>query len=967
MAYGFSVFSALASLFSSAALVAGPFASQSGGRGLTMTAGRVLQQVYNLQRAAVRLPRNLSVTEDLTCYRDGGASNERSTCIGNASSSRALAEMLDADLGAGYGAKPVLTSDTRVSCKGPLVPSFYKSAPPDVNASNAAYGASAEAEVLLINNLLLFLLVLSIVVVLHLAYIAWMRCAHSEPARKRPTVALSSSRIRPTLEPLSSEDKPQVAPKPPVQRAADALSGSEHMMRRSAADEELPVEPSSFSYSEASLNPWRLDRTIGDRVGNMEPGDWLAIDGSHRAEAQQALTEVEPQPQEPAPLVPHRLSLDPWRLDRTVMEIVPRDPSASLVPSPPSSPPPPPRQTSTRVEDVRMRPIDSAANLFFVREEPAVTTATAPRASNPFRHNRTVYGGDPMLKRESAPTDDPEEQGPWRHNRTVWDGDPLKLFPMEGEPTLTRAKKANAERGRSVGEAPREGSVAVGGKAGPSQAGREESSTPEASESTPLDDSEEAPLVLTPRRLSAASFSGISRRLISAGASDSTRPRRFISYPTLLIWPNLEVLVLMLFAPLLAGQSASALAIAHVSGYCTFASCSLPLIVLGVIAFWLLRTARVLWRFSGSVAAMQGYHDAHAVTSAAETSDPIFWLINEVRARMRLPLIDRFTGGVDVGDWPEPSTTQRILKRPFSFWGHHFTYEPLDGERALHTLWVGDSNGERPWYVLSTVTFNVSMQITHSVSALQAGHASGMHAWFLQGVASALLPLLAACWMLVLQPTRDRLLGAHDVLVYLLNALSAFFAFAAYHLESVDALSALSVSDALMECSIWLLTVFVVYDAFAVTAINIIRRDGGSCRSVSIAIASIPLGLLRLVNLALRSAFGVQLPCLPQAAPPAMSHGKASSSKQRNEADDLWAPHTPPKGGSLKKATSEGKKPTPKSPGGLPVGSKGRITMRPAKPLNVERADSHHWKPGRPSRRSSHDIYSASTLSRSEV
>ena len=54
----------------------------------------------------------------------------------------------------------------------------------------------------------------------------------------------------------------------------------------------------------------------------------------------------------------------------------------------------------------------------------------------------------------------------------------------------------------------------------------------------------------------------------------------------------------------------------------------------------------------------------------------------------------------------------------------------------------------------------------------------------------------------VARPTCDRLLCVQDVVVYVLNGLSAFYAFAAYHVVSYDEVASLTTSDALMEASV---------------------------------------------------------------------------------------------------------------------------------------------------------------------
>lgn len=319
-----------------------------------------------------------------------------------------------------------------------------------------------------------------------------------------------------------------------------------------------------------------------------------------------------------------------------------------------------------------------------------------------------------------------------------------------------------------------------------------------------------------------------------------------IPYATALIWPNVEVFVLVLFAPLLAGKSVDALAHAYVSACCTMMSCWLPVVVLICIAYALLRTSHVIWRFSGTVAG-QLFDESLPPKSASQTPDPIFRALNRVRAAFGLALIDRFTGRYRVAPVNEPAiaSSVRILSRPFGYWGHDFHMEPTAGAHALYTLWIGDGRGPRPGYILTTLVLNILLQMVLSISALEAAFA---YTWLVQGLLVVFLLALGALSMLCLAPTCDRLLSLQASLIYVLNALSAIYAFSAYHVETVDETSALATSDALTQASIWTMVVFALYDAFAIAFINRIHLEGFTCTALCRATISVPLDAVRLLN-----------------------------------------------------------------------------------------------------------------------
>lgn len=301
--------------------------------------------------------------------------------------------------------------------------------------------------------------------------------------------------------------------------------------------------------------------------------------------------------------------------------------------------------------------------------------------------------------------------------------------------------------------------------------------------------------------------------------------------------------MLVLFAPLLAGKSTHALATSYATGCCTAAACWLPWLVLACIAYIILRAARVLLRFRRSASA-HACAATRTPESAAETPDPLFRSINRGRAALGLPLIDRFADGflVQPADTAESMITSRILRQPFGFWGHDLEREPIEGARALYLVWLGDARGPAPWYVLSTLILNVELQIVLSMSPFEAIF---KHAWMVQGVLVLAMIAQAMMWLVLFQPTSDRLLGVLDMLSYTLHAIASFFAFAAYHIDGVDTLGALAASDGLMAASVWILAGFAAYDAFAVSVLNRIHREGLTPLVICKAVGSIALSFVR--------------------------------------------------------------------------------------------------------------------------
>jgi len=326
---------------------------------------------------------------------------------------------------------------------------------------------------------------------------------------------------------------------------------------------------------------------------------------------------------------------------------------------------------------------------------------------------------------------------------------------------------------------------------------------------------------------------------------EEPRSRPFVPYATALIWPNVEVFVLVMFAPVLAGKAASALAHAYVTGCCTLMSCWLPIVVLVVITYFLLRSARIIRRFSGE-AAKRAFAHSTEPASFAVTPDPIFRLINRLRQKLGLELIDRFAGDYTIQPphLAEPQRTGRIIRRLFAQGGHDYGREPLHGADALYFIWIGDGRGHQPWYVYSTLVINVALQITLQISSLEALFPAF---WFWQGVIVMALLASAIVWTICVRPMCDRLLIVQEVLMYTCNLIAAFCAFAAYHIDAFEEKGALVRSQFFTDLSLWILVLFMLYDAFMVSIINRIHVEGSGYEPTCASLASIPLNIVRAV------------------------------------------------------------------------------------------------------------------------
>ena len=323
--------------------------------------------------------------------------------------------------------------------------------------------------------------------------------------------------------------------------------------------------------------------------------------------------------------------------------------------------------------------------------------------------------------------------------------------------------------------------------------------------------------------------------------------------------PHPQVFVLILFAPLLAGKSTHTLALAYVTRCCVGWSCWLPIIVLAVITYATLRSARVLWRFSG-FAASRSYKYAPPPATADETADPLFRLINKVRESLGLALIDRFTGDFAIApNWEDDvATSLRILRKPCGYWGHHYRRSPLDGAHALYFVWIGSARGQRPTYVLTTVVINLLVQILLNLSPLQAAF---QRTWLVQRVAVTTTLALAAVWILCARPTSDRMLSLQECVTYVLNAFAAFYAVAAFHLDGFESERSLSTSDALWLVSIWAVAGFFAYDFVAVPFLNRLSAEGVTCHTVARATLAIPRNACRAVVGTVSILVGKHLTC----------------------------------------------------------------------------------------------------------
>lgn len=389
-----------------------------------------------------------------------------------------------------------------------------------------------------------------------------------------------------------------------------------------------------------------------------------------------------------------------------------------------------------------------------------------------------------------------------------------------------------------------------------------------------------------------------------------------IPFATPLIGLNVEVVVVIVFIPMLAGRSVGAVVSAHVAGCCTQMSCWLPWVVLACVSIAVASAARIVWRFGGS-AARHAYMEAPAPRSPPETSDPIFRVLNSMRSMLGLPLVDRTTGGYLMRhtDLPEPATTSHIVRRPLSY-GNDWAKAPIEGTHALYFVWLGDARGRTPLYALTTLVLNITIQVLLALSALEASIA---HTWYAQAVLVLVVLIFAAASSLVLRPTSDQLLSVHDALTYVLHALAAFYTFAAYHIESFDEPGALATTERLSEASVWLLVTFTAYDTLLVAFINRLRQaEALSIRVVVWALCAIPRDLTRAA-------------CTLAGALVAIDFlgGPAEDGVSRIR---TTRPKAPLQGGVRKSGAKAGKQ----LMRGMPVGQHGRVSMRLGQPKRVE-------------------------------
>lgn len=311
-----------------------------------------------------------------------------------------------------------------------------------------------------------------------------------------------------------------------------------------------------------------------------------------------------------------------------------------------------------------------------------------------------------------------------------------------------------------------------------------------------------------------------------SSSSPSSSPldgHRHVPYATALIWPNLEVVAFIAFIPSIAGKCAAVLSVAHVTGCNTGAMCGLPWAVLACTAAYLLRTARVLHRFSRSATARLMFEAFPPPTTAAETSDPLTRLLNRLRAKVGLGLLARRQGVWHVKpiEAAEPETSLRILSRPFGQCGYDFEARPLAGARSLVFVWLGVTRGGHPWYVFTTLLLQISLTILTSTSALEAA-VEGY--WRLQRVAVLALYLCAVGWSLALwsrgPALEDRLLRWMDTTIYALHAVAGWLLVAGHELISYDLDESSASAAAISAHSAWLPLTLAVYDLLAVPLIR---------------------------------------------------------------------------------------------------------------------------------------------------
>jgi len=314
-----------------------------------------------------------------------------------------------------------------------------------------------------------------------------------------------------------------------------------------------------------------------------------------------------------------------------------------------------------------------------------------------------------------------------------------------------------------------------------------------------------------------------------AKADGGLGSEKLMPYAMMLIWPNPEVFILILYAPLLSGQSVAALSIGHVSGCCTGWSCWLPWALLGTLLLFLLRTARVLWRFHRSHTGELFFEATAPPTTPKGTTDPLFRRLNHLRAAFGWRLIQRSRGQYHLKpvESAEPETTLRILRRPFGQWGFHFEEQPLGGTRSLFFVWIGASHGRAPWFVFQTLLLNMVLFMLFASSALEVAYVGY---WRVQRAAVLAVFAIAVLLSLARPSTTDRLYGWLVVALYALHALAAFFVVAGHDLAAFPLAESLRMSTNLKALSAFVPMSLMVYQLVFVPALANLRAHGCSHR-----------------------------------------------------------------------------------------------------------------------------------------
>lgn len=321
----------------------------------------------------------------------------------------------------------------------------------------------------------------------------------------------------------------------------------------------------------------------------------------------------------------------------------------------------------------------------------------------------------------------------------------------------------------------------------------------------------------------------------SSPIKTSAAAEKLMPYAIMLIWPNPEVFFLILYAPLLSGQSVAALSIGHVTGCCTHWRCWLPWVVLGTLLLFLARTARLLWRFQRSHTGKILFQATVPPAAPKATTDPLFRGLNYLRAAFGFRLTQRSRGEYHLKPLvsAEPETTLRILRHPFGHWGFDFEEQQLGGTRSLFFVWIGASHGGAPWFVFQTLMLNLVLFMIFASSALEVGYAGY---WRVQRVAVLVLFVLAVLLSRTWPSTTDRLYGWVVTALYALHALAAFFAMAGHDLEAFPLTESLQMSTGLKALSSYVPVSLMVYQLIFVPTLANLRTHGFSHRLITHAI-----------------------------------------------------------------------------------------------------------------------------------